>query len=55
MARPALLEDIGALNRWPERAALPLDAYLSRWRASCKSLGSAGLLPDLIKTTICSR
>lgn len=44
----ALLEDVGALNRWPERAALPLNDYIKRWRLSCKELKSPGRLPDLI-------
>jgi hypothetical protein len=46
---PRMLEDIGALNRWTERAALPLDEYLRRWRKSCKDLASPGLLPNFIQ------
>lgn len=49
MKNPLLLEDVGALNLWPERTALPLDEYLIRWRLSCKRLGSAGLLPEFIR------
>lgn len=43
-AEPACLEALGALNRWPERTRLPLAAYLSAWKASCRELGA---LPDL--------
>ncbi|QGY05192.1 hypothetical protein MMSR116_27300 [Methylobacterium mesophilicum SR1.6/6] len=49
MKNPVYLEDLGALNRWLERAALPLPEYLDRWSASCRDVGSAGHLPKFIR------
>ncbi|MFO1061422.1 MAG: hypothetical protein U1E53_31190 [Dongiaceae bacterium] len=43
---PACVEDLGALNRWPERSALPLDRYLPAWRSSCAAIGASGRLPE---------
>ncbi len=45
---PILIEDYGALNRWPERSALPLPAYLRAWQASCLQLGLLGRLPAVL-------
>ena len=42
---PALVEDIGALNRWPGRSAVPLHDYLDLWRQSCADLKAPGRLP----------
>ncbi len=39
------VEDLGALNRWPERSSLPLEEYLRRWRTSCAQIQSPGRLP----------
>jgi hypothetical protein len=39
------VEDLGAVNRWPERSALPLEDYLRQWRASCAQIQSPGRLP----------
>jgi hypothetical protein len=39
------LEDLGALNRWPERTALPIEYYLERWKQSCRALDASGELP----------
>jgi hypothetical protein len=47
-ADPSLREDLGALNRWPERSALPLVEYLTRWNQSCQELGTIGRLPDVL-------
>jgi hypothetical protein len=44
----ALITDIGALNRWPERSAVPIEDYLRLWRKSCAELGAAGRLPALL-------
>lgn len=41
----ASLADLGALNRWPERTALPLEQYLSRWQSSCSERAAPGNLP----------
>lgn len=46
-----LLEDMGALNRWPGRTAEPMGDYLRQWQASCSELGSPGRLPALIAET----
>jgi hypothetical protein len=29
---PACVEDLGAVNRWPKRTGLPIEAYLTAWR-----------------------
>jgi hypothetical protein len=39
------VEDLGALNRWPERSRVPLEVYLRLWQASCAEIKSPGLLP----------
>ena len=46
------VEDLGALNRWPERTAIPLADYLGKWEASCQELGAAGRLPSRLKTLL---
>lgn len=40
-----LLEDYGALNRWPGRSGVPIKQYFQLWQASCKEIGSPGQLP----------
>ena len=45
----ACVADIGALNRWPGRTALPLPAYLDAWSASCRALGTSGGLPRALR------
>jgi len=44
-ADPRSTEDIGALNRWPERSAVPIERYLRLWQKSCNEIGAAGRLP----------
>jgi len=39
------IEDMGALNRWVERSAVPIERYLYLWRRSCGEIGAAGGLP----------
>jgi hypothetical protein len=39
------VEDLGAVNRWPQRSAVPLEEYLRLWRASCSEIGASGRLP----------
>jgi hypothetical protein len=46
LASPA---DLGALNRWQERAGLPLGEFLSRWQASCAEIGAPGILPRRLR------
>jgi hypothetical protein len=45
------VEDMGAVNRWPE-PALPLEAYLAAWTASCAEIGAPGRLPAQIKSRL---
>jgi hypothetical protein len=42
---PAGIEALGALNRWPERSAIPLEDYFRAWEASCKALRATSELP----------
>jgi hypothetical protein len=39
------VEDLGALNRWAERSAVPIERYLRLWQKSCNVIGAAGRLP----------
>lgn len=45
---PTLREDLGALNRWPERSSVPIQRYVKLWKESCRDIGSIGRLPDLL-------
>jgi hypothetical protein len=42
---PAMIPDIGALNRWPARSGVPLHDYLELWGRSCAELHAPGRLP----------
>jgi hypothetical protein len=42
---PTMVEDLGALNRWPQRSAAPLEQYLAFWQASCAQIQTPGRLP----------
>jgi len=44
--------DLGALNRWPSRAAAPIEDYLRLWEESCTELSSPGRLPRRIKEVL---
>jgi hypothetical protein len=44
-----LVEDLGAMNRWPERTTLTLSQYLERWQASCAEIGTSGRLPSRLQ------
>ena len=44
--------DMGALNRWPQRSAVPIEEYLTLWEASCKELHAPGLLPDRLRAIL---
>jgi hypothetical protein len=46
------VEDLGALNRWPERSGLPIERYFEAWRRSCAEIGAAGRLPQRLKTQL---
>lgn len=47
--RPSGVDDLGALNRWPERSSLRLEDYLARWEQSCAELGASGRLANRVK------
>jgi hypothetical protein len=42
---PAMLADIGALNRWPGRSGVPQHEYLNLWGQSCAALNAPGRMP----------
>ncbi|MBO0711325.1 MAG: hypothetical protein J2P47_08645 [Acetobacteraceae bacterium] len=44
-ADPRRVEDIGALNRWEDRSAVPIEQYMRLWATSCREIGAAGGLP----------
>jgi hypothetical protein len=48
----ASAEDLGALNRWPERSALPIADYFTKWQASCAEIGAAGHLEARLKNAL---
>jgi hypothetical protein len=48
-ADPSCLSDLGALNRWPGRSALPLPEYLRAWHASCAALRTPARLPTRLE------
>jgi hypothetical protein len=43
-SNPALIEDYGAMNRWPGRSAVPPAEYFRLWRESCAGIGSSAKL-----------
>jgi hypothetical protein len=44
-ADKSCVEDLGALNRWPQRSGVPLEDYLRLWRSSCAQIDAPGRLP----------
>jgi hypothetical protein len=44
-ADKACVEDLGAVNRWPQRSAVPVEEYLRLWQASCAEIGAPGRFP----------
>lgn len=42
---PACVEDLGAVNRWPERTRVGAEDYLAKWQKSCAEIGASGKLP----------
>jgi hypothetical protein len=49
---PACVEDLGAVNRWPQRSAAPVEEYLRSWQASCTEIGAVGHLPRRLHTLL---
>jgi hypothetical protein len=43
------VEDMAALNRWPERTGLPIEQYLLFWEKSCKEINAPDLLPSQVR------
>jgi hypothetical protein len=41
----ACVEDLGAVNRWPQRSAVPIEDYLRLWQESCAQIKAPGRLP----------
>jgi len=37
-ADPRSVDDIGALNRWPEKTGVPIEQYMGLWERSCRKL-----------------
>ena len=50
--RPACVEAIGALNRWPGRSGLPIHEYFRQWEASCVELKADPELPKRLRQTL---
>jgi hypothetical protein len=46
---PDWLEGLGALNRWPGRARMPIGDYLRLWEASCAELQASSGLPTYLR------
>lgn len=43
------VEDLGALNRWPERTGLELADYLKAWQTSCTQIKAPGIMPARVR------
>jgi len=41
-ADPSNDEDVGALNRWPERGVVPIERYPHLWERNCEEVGAGG-------------
>lgn len=50
-----MIEDMGALNRWPGRSGIPLHDYLALWEKSCAELNAPGRLPVRIRELLATR
>jgi hypothetical protein len=48
----ACVEDMGALNRWPSRSAVPLEEYLRLWEKSCTEVHAPGRLPARLRSLL---
>jgi len=44
-ANPHNVDDIGAMNRWPEKTGVPIEQYMRLWERSCEEIGAVGRLP----------
>jgi hypothetical protein len=43
------VEDMGALNRWPQRSEVPVEDYLKLWEKSCAEVRAPGRLPARLR------
>ena len=48
---PKCIEALGALNRWADRSAVPIERYFDLWLNSCNELGASTLLPNRLRET----
>jgi hypothetical protein len=46
---PGCVEDLGAVNRWPERTHVGAEDYLTKWQKSCAEIGASGKLPARLR------
>lgn len=44
-----LVDDLGAMNRWPERTWMELAEYFKVWEKSCTEIGTSGDLPRRLR------
>lgn len=51
-SEPACVADLGALNRWTARTAIPIEDYFTQWETSCAQLGAPGILPARLKSLL---
>jgi hypothetical protein len=50
----ACVEDLGAVNRWPARSAVPVEEYLRLWQTSCAEIDASGRLPARLAQSLCA-
>jgi hypothetical protein len=46
------IEDLGALNRWHGRSAVPIERYMRLWETSCADIGAEGGLPKRLSNLL---
>ncbi len=51
----ACVEDLGAVNRWPQRSGVPVEDYLDLWEISCAEIGAPGRLPKRVRRLLSLR
>jgi hypothetical protein len=49
---PHCIEDLGAINRWPQRSAVPIETYLQLWRTSCAEIKAPGRMRDRVSSIL---
>jgi len=43
------VEDLGAVNRWEKRTAVPIEEYFNLWEKSCAEIHTSGRLPTFLR------